>query len=49
MVAVMVAIDVAMAFNRRCFAFLLRLRIAPLSLPFTAVACSSHVNVGMIQ
>ena len=49
MVAGMVAIDVAMAFNRRFFAFLLRLRIASWSLLFTAVVCSSHANVGMMQ
>ena len=49
MVAVMIAIDVAIAFNRRFFAFLLSLRIASLSVLFTAVACSSHMNIGMMQ
>ena len=49
MLSVMVAIDIAMAFNRRFFPFLSRLRIASLSLLFATVACSLRVNVGMMQ
>ena len=48
-VAVIVKIDVAMAFNRRFFVFLLRPRVASWSLSFTAVACSSRMNVNMMQ
>ena len=49
MFAAMVAIDVAMAFNRRFFTFLLRLKIDSLSLLFIAVACPLRMNLGMIQ
>ena len=49
MVAVMVAADVAMAFNRHFFTFLSRPRIASWRLLFTTVAYSSRVNVYRMQ
>ena len=49
MVAVIVIIDINMAFNRHDVAFLLRPRIASWSSSFTAVTCSLGVNAGVMQ